>query len=162
MVCNRVITLKARSLTVSAFTLCVTGAAQAVCGSQPPPAFAACFDQAAGRYGVDARLLKAIATVESNGNPRAVNRANGNGSHDIGLMQINSRWLPTLAQWGIDRSALHDACLNIHVGAWVLAQNQQTFGATWRAVGAYNARDEGKRAAYVDRVWKVYRSCSES
>ena len=45
----------------------------------------ACWDQAAQRYGVPAPLLMAIARVESDLNPHAVNRVNGqrNASFDI-------------------------------------------------------------------------------
>ena len=61
----------------------------------PSIAGAACFEQAAQRYQVPVELLKAISTVESNGNPNAVNK-NKNGSVDIGHMQINDWWLPKL------------------------------------------------------------------
>ena len=45
----------------------------------------ACWDQAAQRYGISAQLLIAIARVESDLNPHAVNRVNGqrNASFDI-------------------------------------------------------------------------------
>ncbi|NJD34799.1 MAG: lytic transglycosylase domain-containing protein, partial [Betaproteobacteria bacterium] len=56
----------------------------------------ACWDDAAQRYQVSSALLYAIARTESGLNPLAIGR-NGNGSRDIGLMQINSAWLPTLA-----------------------------------------------------------------
>ena len=56
----------------------------------------ACWDDAAQRYQVSSALLYAIARTESGLNPQAVGR-NGNGSRDIGLMQINSAWLPPMA-----------------------------------------------------------------
>lgn len=112
-----------------------------------------CIRQAADRYSVDERLIKAIIQVESGGNPRAVNR-NQNGSTDIGIMQINTAWVPTLRKFGIERHHLFDPCTNIHVGAWILAQNIVSHGRTWRAVGAYNARSEDKRQRYVGKVWK--------
>ena len=97
-----------------------------------------CFDTAAERHRVSADLLRAIACVESNFNPHAVNR-NRNGSVDYGVMQINSVWLRELGKFGIERDHLWDPCTNIHVGAWVLAQKIQAFGFSWRAIGAYNA-----------------------
>ena len=44
---------------------------------------------------------------------------NRDGSRDIGLMQINSSWLPTLVGHGINDHHLFDACTSIHVGACV-------------------------------------------
>lgn len=114
----------------------------------------ACFDEAAERYGMNPHLLYAIAKTESNLNPAAMNRSNKNGSYDIGLMQINSRWLPTLRKLGIDEAQLMDACTNIQVGAWVLAHNMRRMGNSWEAVGAYNARDPGLRIKYAQKVYR--------
>lgn len=112
---------------------------------------AACFDQAATRYGVSSSLLRAISLVESGSNSTARNR-NVDGSEDVGHMQINSRWLRALSSYGIGREQLLDPCINTHVGAWILAQNIRRLGYNWEAVGAYNARSPGKRAAYARRV----------
>lgn len=115
----------------------------------------ACVKQAAQRYQVDERLIHAIIQVESGGNSSALNR-NANGSEDIGVMQINSSWMPVLGRYGIKRHHLYDPCTNIHVGAWVLAGNIARYGYTWRAVGAYNARSHAKRQVYVGKVWRRY------
>lgn len=114
----------------------------------------ACWDAAAVRYQVDSRLLHAIARTESALDPHALHH-NSNGSRDIGLMQINSSWLPRLANLGITERELFDPCTNIHVGAWILAQNFERLGPGWNAVGAYNARTPALRRAYA---WKIYRS----
>ena len=101
----------------------------------------ACWQDAAARYGVDARLLYAIAQQESSLNSRVINRSHTarTASVDIGLMQINSRWLPVLARHGIREFDLFNPCTNLQVGAWILAQGFRRFGATWEAVGAYHA-----------------------
>ena len=117
----------------------------------PTGGFAACFDEAAARYGVPSSLLMAISRVESSGNPHAINR-NPDGSYDIGHMQINSRWLPLLKRYGIDERSLFDACTNTYVGAWILAQNIHRLGYGWNAIGAYNARSPEKRMAYARKV----------
>lgn len=117
----------------------------------PTGGFAACFDEAAARYRVPSSLLMAISRVESSGNPQAINR-NPDGSHDIGHMQINSRWLPLLKRYGIDERSLFDACTNTYVGAWILAQNIHRLGYGWNAIGAYNARSPSKRMAYARKV----------
>lgn len=113
----------------------------------------ACWEEAASRYGVNPYLLYAIARTESGLNPLATNR-NKNGSYDIGLMQINSSWLPTLRKYGVDEQQLFDPCTSIHVGAWVLAQNMQRMGNSWEAVGAYNARNPELRMKYAQKVYR--------
>lgn len=119
-----------------------------LCASLPAQA---CWDEAAERYQVNSALLYAIARTESGLNPLAVGR-NRNGSRDIGLMQINSAWLPTLAAYGISERDLFRPCTSIHVGAWLLARNFERLGYTWEAVGAYNAASPGLRLVYVDKV----------
>ena len=122
-------------------------------GDSPAPGeVATCLTAAARHFGLPPALLHAIAEVESGGNPRAVNHGNRNGSRDIGLMQINSSWLPRLARWRIDEQALFDPCISAHVGAWILADNISRLGPVWRAVGAYNARTPALQLRYVRRV----------
>ena len=118
------------------------------------PAAHACWEEVGQKYGINPYLLVAIAKTESGLNPRAVNRANGNGSYDVGLMQINSAWFPRLRQLGIDEAQLYDACVNLDVGAWILAQNLRRLGQSWEAVGAYNASSADKRLRYAISVYR--------
>ncbi|MBL0123769.1 MAG: lytic transglycosylase domain-containing protein [Betaproteobacteria bacterium] len=119
------------------------------------PVRASCWHEAAARYQVSPALLYAIAKHESALNPDAVSAPNADGSVDIGLMQINSKWLPTLLQFGITERHLHDGCTSVHVGAWMLAQNFKRLGFNWRAVGAYNAKNEQKRARYARAIHRI-------
>lgn len=122
-----------------------------------PAASAMCFREAADRYKVSETLLRAIAKTESNFNAKAIGR-NEDGSEDLGVMQINSSWLPTLARYGIGRhELLSDPCINVNVGAWVLADNISRHGDTWKAVGAYNARSPLKQEIYVRKVYTNFR-----
>lgn len=114
---------------------------------------AACWETVAQKYGVNPYLLYAIAKTESGLNPRAVNR-NHNGSYDVGLMQINSQWFPTLRKLGISEQQLYQPCVNIEVGAWILAQNMRRLGNSWNAVGAYNAHDPALRLRYALKVYR--------
>ena len=124
------------------------GVALAFCAALPAHA---CWDDAAKRYQVSSALLYAIARTESGLNPQAIGR-NSNGSRDIGLMQINSAWLPALASHGIGERDLFEPCTNIHVGAWILAGNVSRLGYTWEAVGAYNAASPALRRSYIEKV----------
>ncbi|NEX63403.1 lytic transglycosylase domain-containing protein [Noviherbaspirillum galbum] len=127
----------------------------------------ACFAASAKKYNLDPRLLWSIAMVESRGRASAINLTHyqRTNSVDLGIMQINSGHLPTLARYGITRDMLmNDSCLNIDVGAWILADSVRRNGATWNAVGAYNTACsqlkgkacEDSRRRYTDLVWKWY------
>jgi soluble lytic murein transglycosylase-like protein len=113
----------------------------------------ACWEEAANKYGINPYLLYAIAKTESSLNPNAFNR-NKNGSYDIGLMQINSIWLPTLRKYGLTERHLYDPCTSIQVGAWILAQNMQRWGNSWDAVGAYNSANPTYRLPYAMKVYR--------
>lgn len=118
-----------------------------------------CFEKHAKHFGVDADLLRSIALVESSGNPKAVGK--NPGSEDLGLMQINSSWIK---KKGTSRQELlHNACLNLKLGAEILSDNLKRFGNPWEAVGAYNAscsrlKGEDCRKARQNYAWKVYRA----
>ncbi|HIC1896455.1 TPA: lytic transglycosylase domain-containing protein [Citrobacter freundii] len=124
-----------------------------------PPQFMQCFKEAANRYQIDHLLLIAIAQVESEMNPGAIGYNRKKGvvvSEDLGLMQINSSWLPTLAQMGITRyELLQKPCQNIYVGAWILAKNISANGVNWESVGAYNAGFKGANAPFRMKYAKL-------
>jgi soluble lytic murein transglycosylase-like protein len=113
----------------------------------------ACWDDVGRKYGISPQLLYAMAKTESNVNPAAFNR-NRNGTYDVGLMQINSSWFPTLRKYGISEKQLYEPCINMEVGAWILAQNMQKHGNSWNAVGAYNAANPVRRLEYARRVYR--------
>ncbi|EAA9297850.1 lytic transglycosylase [Salmonella enterica] len=128
-----------------------------------------CFAAAGARYQIEPVLLKSIAAAESSLVPDAVNvnRSKKTGkpvSRDYGLMQINSAHIPRLQKMGVIKEPgelLRKPCLNIQIGAWILAAHFQVCGVSWNCLGSYNAgfRDElnETRERYAGRVWRIYR-----
>jgi soluble lytic murein transglycosylase-like protein len=114
-----------------------------------------CFEDAGNTYGISPTLLESIARVESNLNPKAINK-NTNGTSDIGLMQINSTWLKSMSVNAND--LLNDACLNAMTGALILRQCIDRHGYGWEAVGCYNAMSRDKKVNYA---WKVFRQLKD-
>ena len=123
----------------------------------PLVSHAYCFEEAGARYGVDPKMLKAIAKVESNMDSTVISKPNSNGTRDIGLMQINEVHLPLLAKFGITKETLlKDACVNVNVGAWVLSQGVKKNGNTWKAVGSYNSGNPVYQQIYAEKVSAAY------
>lgn len=119
--------------------------------SLPPiPSLAAdcTWESVAARYRVNPQILFSIARKESGLNPLAINR-NANGTLDFGLMQVNSRWLPLLGTWGIRQQDLMDSCINLHVGAYILASEMARRGNTWEAVGSYHSPTPWRQNKYA-------------
>ncbi len=128
----------------------------------PGPASAGdCMARAALQAGVPTELILAMSYVETRWRQQAVNAANGNGTEDICMMQINSIHYPRLAALGVTREALlADRCVCLLVGGEILREMRVATGGTdiWSAVAAYNA-GPGNLAAgrsYADQVRKVY------
>lgn len=126
-------------------------------------ALAYCWDEVARRYDFEPELLQAIAAVESGFRAQAINAVNANGTHDIGLMQINSSHLPRLLELGItEERLLNEPCLSVEVGASILAGFVQRFGYNWTAVGSYNVgvgsgpQLEALRMRYAEKIWTRY------
>ncbi len=115
-----------------------------------------CFQRAEIIYGIPKELLIAIAKTESSLNPKALNK-NGNGTYDIGIMQINTSNLSLLKRVGLIKrnEELWIPCKNVEAGAYILKLCVKRYGLTWRAVDCYN---KGKKAKGVGGyVWKVYK-----
>lgn len=122
-----------------------------------PVAWRTCFTEAGTHYGIAPAVLSAIARTESKLDPSAVH-TNPDGSTDVGLMQVNSRWFPVLRRAGIPSIALYQPCMSIWAGAWILARAFARHGYTWESIGAYNAGERigatsaRRRAAYANQV----------
>lgn len=101
-------------------------------GTTAPPTgtpYADLFSAAGAKYGVDARLLAAVARQESGFNPRAVSGAGAQG-----LMQL----MPGTSR-GLGVSDPFDPAQSVDAAARLLKGLQQEFGRTDLALAAYNA-----------------------
>lgn len=140
-----------------------------VAGSFSLSAEAFCFKEAGARYQIDPRLLMAIAQQESGMNPTIINtNRNKSGkaiSYDYGVMQVNSNHIPKLMGMGIIKSKddlLNNPCLNVQIGAWILATHLQKCGVNWSCLGSYNAgfsennEQETKRLNYARKIYRRY------
>ena len=121
-----------------------------------------CFKEASERYGINEHLLRAIAQTESSMRPDIESKTS-----DIGLMGINRSWLPKLyKEFGITERDVWEPCMNVHLGAWILAHNFRQLGRNWNAVGAYNAsctKLKGHactqaRNTYSRKIWKHWQN----
>ena len=126
-----------------------------------------CVQLAADRYGLDASLIEAILAVEGGSVGQAVR--NSNGTADLGPMQINTVWLPTLAEYGITKQQLqHDRCINILVGSWILARQLKLAEGMegpaqrriWWGIGSYHSRTPKHNVKYSLKVWRALRAAS--
>ena len=114
-----------------------------------------CWAAAAFRYHLPIELLYAIGQQESSIRADAV-YLNADGSVDLGMMQINSHWLPLLERYGISRDdLLRKPCTNIQVGAWILSQAVEQAGYNWQAIGAYNAGPIKPTMSPAQRLRKI-------
>lgn len=120
---------------------------------------ATCYQQAAKQFQLDPLLLKAIAQVESSGNPNAV-RVNKNATKDVGLMQINSIHLDDLHKRGITEEKLLNGCVNLKVGARILRGHINNYGLNWYAVGAYHSKTPSRNIVYQKKVIAEYKKLS--
>lgn len=118
-----------------------------------------CLVSAAARYRVSLGALLAIRKVEGGWNGAAIR--NRDGSEDLGIMQVNSRWLdnPQVRAAGITRQALRDdACVNYAVAAWIYRRYlNEAGGDRWKAAGYYHSHDPALRRAYTGDLASAYR-----
>ena len=117
------------------------------------PVTVECVTSAASLAGVHPAVL--IGIMDKEGGRVGGKTQNKNGTFDYGPMQVNTVWLGKLSQFGITKELLmNNGCVNVHIGAWVLAVQIREYGNTWAAVGAYHSRTPFRRDAYAADVIK--------
>ncbi len=118
----------------------------------PPLAIEQCITEAAHDNGLHPLLVRAVLNVEG-GRVSSVTR-NSNGSYDLGLMQINTTWLPVLRRFHVKWQDLTDKpCVNIRVGSWILANKIKGEDDYWVGVGNYHSKTPTYNRRYRQRVY---------
>lgn len=118
---------------------------------------AACIFMAAQTYGIPPAVLVGIYQVEAGAVGQEVG-PNDNGSYDLGPMQINTIWIPDLAeQWGVSADTARkwvrdDPCTNVGVSAWILRSHLDRTGNLSNAIAHYHSRTPRLGGAYKYRV----------
>ena len=113
----------------------------------------ACINKAAIDYYVPAKLIIAVLKIE-NSRIGAENK-NKNGTVDLGPMQINSTWLPTLYRYGFTKADVqYDPCKNVEVGAWILSKGIASEASLDKGIGNYHSHSENYNATYRKKVMR--------
>lgn len=106
-----------------------------------------------GFYGIDPKILKAIAQVESGENIRA-KHINKNGTVDYGLMQINTYWVERL---GLDTmKLLSDPYYSMFWSSYILRTCFDKYGFTVKGLGCYHSLNDDRALTYALKVIKIY------
>jgi len=83
---------------------------------------------------------------------------NTNGSHDLGVLQVNSGWLPHLARlMGKPPEQIRywlrfDPCFNTQVGRWIFVSALRQTRDYWKAVGLYHSPTGWRQRRYAASV----------
>ena len=119
--------------------------------------FLSCMALVAQIYTLPPRVLPAIQRVEG-GQPGLV-RTNMNGSQDLGIMQINTIWLPYLSTYThlaateVRTRLLTRDCFNIAAAGLIMRiYLDETGGDLLRAVGNYNSHTPALNQIYQSKV----------
>lgn len=84
--------------------------------------------------------------------------ANSDGSHDLGPMQVNSRWVDRIAKatrrpsHQVRQWLANDACFNVDVARWIFLSALRQKRDYWRAVGVYHSPTGWRQQRYAVNV----------
>jgi hypothetical protein len=122
-----------------------------------PVPYLACMLAVSQFYHLPPRVLPSIQVVEA-GHPGTVSR-NFNGTADLGVMQVNTRWVPDIARaWHmtprvVAERLINDPCFNIAAsGAIMRIYLDESHGNVVQAVGYYHSHTPELASWYQVRV----------
>ncbi|GBQ89327.1 BfpH protein [Gluconacetobacter johannae DSM 13595] len=120
-------------------------------------AYLGCMVLAASIYHLPPRILPSIQAVEGGGN--GLVHHNANGTDDLGIMQVNTRWIFPIARYThvpplmVYRNLLENPCYNISAaGAILRTYLNETRGDPMRAIGNYHSHTAPLNEAYQMQV----------
>jgi len=110
-----------------------------------------CINKAAVEYFVPAKIIISVLKIE-NGHIGTASH-NKNGTVDLGPMQINSAWLPTLVHYGFTQEDVqYNPCKNVEIGAWILSTSIANEITVQKGIGDYNSHTTYYNLAYSGKV----------
>jgi hypothetical protein len=113
-----------------------------------------CSLSAAAKFGIPANILLAVAEKE-NGQPGQWVR-NRNGTHDVGPLQFNTRYLAELSRYGITPADVAaKGCYPYDLAAWRLRQHiTKDRGDIWTRSANYHSYTPGVNAIYREDLMR--------
>lgn len=157
-------------LAVYVILLMISSVSRISYGREKQKLYSQCFTAAGKKYGLNPRILQAVAFTESGFHPYAVNvrgksyifekmseaynflRENLRKNPDIGLMQVNYYWFRKLH---IPFWYGFEPCYNIFLGAYILREKINRYGNGWFGIAAYHSTTPEKNIRYA---WRIYGS----
>ena len=119
--------------------------------------YLACMALVAQIYALPPRVLPSIQAVEGGG--PGVAQRNRDGSEDLGVMQINTLWLPTLSRYSklpipaVREQLLQRPCYNIAAAGLILRTYlDEASGDLMQAVGNYHSHTQIHHQGYRIKV----------
>jgi len=115
--------------------------------------YLACMALTAAFYHLPPRVLPSIQHVE--GGQVGTVHVNTDGSEDLGVMQVNTRWIPHIARVARMSEAdtrtrlINDSCFNIAAGGLILrTYMNEDHQSLMRAVGDYHSHTPARNLTY--------------
>jgi hypothetical protein len=119
--------------------------------------FLACMIAAASFHHLPVQALAAIQSVE--GGAVGTVSVNKDGSADLGVMQVNTQWVPAVARATrvkepiVRARLIQDGCYSVKVAAAILdVYKVEAHGNMVEAVGFYHSHTPDLKAAYQAKV----------
>ena len=119
--------------------------------------YLACMALVASVYHLPPRVLPSIQAVEG-GRVGTVSH-NSNGTDDLGVMQVNTIWLPALVSYTglpmetVRQRLVNEPCFNIAAAGAIMALHlRENGGELMGAVGNYHSRTPALHDIYLAKV----------